>query len=201
MKNLFAILFILFSYSIYSQTVTESLINLREKYNPLFSKESSILTMDYIRTYTIGKKDTTYAFIVRVNKTDMELTNISVAASVLNSNVLVGASNSYELKNNVGQLSMDWEMFKEFYAGARNIHNFIIEKKTFSKEKLNTMASHKIGDIVLVAEYIPSAKLTSDIKFYIKFGQDTTYEMTKTEFENIMRVVGTIKKDWEGIKN
>jgi len=201
MKNLFVFLLILLFHSTYSQTVTESLVNLREKYNPLFSKESSILTMDYIRTYTIGENDTTYAFIVKVNKTDMELTNVSVAASVLNSNILVGTSNSYELKNNEGQLIMDWEMFTKFHAGAKNIHKFIIDKKMFNKEKLNTMVSSKVGNIVLVAEYIPTARINSKLKFYLKFGQDTTYEMTKLEYENIMRVVSTIKVNWESLKN
>jgi hypothetical protein len=201
MKNLLAILFVLLSYSIYSQTVTESIIDLREKYKPLFSKESSILTMDYIRTYTIGKKDTMYAFIVKVNKTDMELTNISVATSVLKSNMFVGISTSYELKNNEEQSIMDREKFKEFFAGAKKIHTFILDKKLYTKKKLNTMVSFKIDNIVLVAEYIPAAKLSIDIKFYIKFGQDTIYEMTKTEYENIMRVVSSINTKWKGIEN
>jgi hypothetical protein len=195
MKKVILIPLLIMSYFVYGQvTVTESLHNLREKYNPLFSNESSILTMDFVKIYTLDKPDTTYTFLLKVNKTTVDAASVSIGISSLGS----GLGVSYDVNKNEGEIVMNYEEFKEFYSCISKSYVFVNNIK-YKKDKVNTIATCNIGAITAIAEYNPKAPNGNEIKFYFKVGNEATYQMSKLELEKITKTLKSIVEKWDSV--
>lgn len=203
MKNIFTVLLLLFSFSVFGQlTITESLFSLRKKYNPLFKSETSVLTMDFTKSYTVGNTDTSYFFIVKVNKTDIEIESLSVGTAILGSDLGAGSSIDLSITESEGQINMNRTEFKQFYDCASAAYTFVSGKRVFAQDKVNTTAKCNIGDITIIGEYYPR-KVTDygDLRFYFQIGEAATYNMKQSEFEEIMGALLGIEKRWQELNN
>jgi len=198
-KYLLILLPLLFSFYGNAQTVTESLINLREKFNPFLGTESSVLSIDYVREYALKQTDTIYYMIIKVNKTTLESQGISIGTSIFGSNTLLGnavsANASYQYDKKEGEMIFDNLGFNEFYECAQNIYRFISERQAFGQEKLNTVSYCEVGNITLGAELVLAANNES-LKYYFRVGDNAVFQMNKVDFEKIMALLRRIKDDW-----
>ena len=182
-----------------SQNVTESLLNLRKSYSPLFSKSSSILSIDFVKKYSLHKVDTSFQLILTVKNTQLEASGFSVGTSIFSSNSIIGGSSStsksYEYQRNDGEMIFNYERFIDFYKCTASVYKFISERKMYSNSKINTVTICEFDPISIGAEYDPG-KL-ADLKFYFKIGDKSVFQLSKIEFEEIMKLFSDIKKEWE----
>ncbi|HMQ85478.1 MAG TPA: hypothetical protein PKA00_21385 [Saprospiraceae bacterium] len=194
-------LFSTFGSICFGQIVSESMVNLRKKYNPLFSKESSVLAIDFVREYEINKPDTLYYMIIKVNKVILEQETVSIGTSIFGSGWLngssFGASASFKINESEGEMVFSLENLEEFFECANSIYKFIVGKNS-KGEKMNTISYCEVGDIILGAELITYQSGITGMNFYFKIGNDVVYKMRKDEFEEIMGTVNQIRKSWQG---
>jgi len=194
MKTFYPVIFLLLFFSSFShgQTISESLINLRKKYNPLFDSKTSVLTIDYVREFQINKQDTSFYMVIKVNNANVEQESFSIGTSIFGS---IAGGGTYKVDRKEGETKFNKEDLLEFYDCANNIYKFI-SSHNFTKEGFNTVASCEIQNIRIGAELVYNSG-GKEIKYYFKLGDEAVFQMEKVEFEDIMRIIGQIKKDWE----
>ncbi len=202
-RNLILILsfLLIFSTTVHSQTVTESVYSLKEKYNPFFSSEASYLKIDYLKKYRLdSKKDVTHYLLVKVTNQNLVKTGqLSVGTSVFSSNYLSYVNSNatqYEVDVDQQEMLLDKERFYEFYDCAQNLYQFISDRQKFDKSPNNTVAFCKEGNLAIGAEFDPESKTNDPLKFYFQVGK-ATFNMNREDFEDVIRLVRNMKKDWD----
>lgn len=194
MKNtitLFILLAVTIS-SVASQTISESLINLTESYKPIFATESAIVSMNFVKFYDIDQPDTTYRFIIEVTNKSIEVENLGYGMLLLNTPTLL-----YELSKNQDHCNMNYDEFIEFYDCLSKVYHFISQKAAYKTDKKNLVATCGSSNVFFGGEYKPGSFNENKVAtFYLKVGENTTYEMKKHQFESITRTLTEIKAFW-----
>lgn len=200
-SSLFSV-FLLFCLNASGQIISESILNSKEKFDPLFGKESSILSIDYVRNYEIGKSDTLYFLDIFINNKLTEAQSVSLGSSIFGSGLLTGSSfginTTYSTDEQEGNIKLNREDYLEFYTCVQTLYTFISKRQKFSDKKLNTVATCSIKNLSIGAEYDPAKPVDSEsgLKFYFKLGDETIYRMTKSQFENTMGLFRKVKSLW-----
>lgn len=180
-----------------SQTISESLINLKESYSPILSSESAIISMNFVKFYDVGQPDTTYRLII-------EVTNKTIEQDIFTWGWILGRftySNTYVIASKDGSSAMDYDEFIQFYDCLRKVYNFISEKAAFKVDKKNLVATCGVSNLYFGGEYNPSRFNDEKVaSFYLNVGEDTTYEMKKKQFETLTRTLAEIKMLWDSKK-
>ena len=194
MKTLnITVILLLASTFCFGQTISESLVNLRKKYNPLFSGESAVITVDYVKQYQMNSTDTTYSVIIKVNNESVEQQSFSIGTSIFGS---ITSGGTYKVDKQAGEVVFNKENLMDFYECANNIYKFISSRSNNDKA-INTVTYCEIENITIAAELVYYASGSQEVKYYFRVGDSVVFQMDKNEFEQIMRTFVQIKKDWE----
>lgn len=180
-----------------AQTVTESLINLRKQYAPLFSGERSVLSIDYLRITETEQEEVVYLCLIQVNNIGLEQQSITLGASIFGSGIFSGSGlntgSSYLIQRKEGGIFMDKATFLEFFACLNKTYMYVRNKEAFGKDKINTLATCEVENISIGGEYTPAA--LSPLSFYFKV-DEATFSMSQTEIEEIVKTLRAIRDDW-----
>jgi len=179
------------------QDISESIINFKEKYNPLFSSESAIISIDYIKTYSIDASDTSYYFILDIKNKDLEVESISLGSTMFNLNwISTTARSNYSINKTQSKSILEKEKFVEFYDCMSKVHSYISKSERFKTIENSVVATCGVENISIGGEYNPKKTLGSKVIFYFKVGDEATYQMSMKQFQSIVKVFRDIKNDW-----
>lgn len=182
----------------YGQYICESIISYKDTFNPIFSAESAILSMDYLKNYTISKTDTSYLFILDIKEQNVELEQMSLGAILFNYDRLgMKSEKVYAIKSNADQTILNKDEFMEFYNCINEVYSYIAQQQTYGKSKNNIVARSNVENIIVGGEYRPSKIFGKKVQFYFKVGDKATYEMNIVQFESIVKVLREIKNYWK----
>lgn len=185
-----------------AQTVFESMITLSKTYRPLFGKESSVLTIDLVKQYTLGAGDTIIYLTVKVDQRVSEATGYSIGASIFGGGGYLGAAGSgsktYAYQKENGLISMGYEQFNEFYGAVNKTFTYISTLNQSKSNKQNSICTYQFMDIVFGGEFNPN-QLVPAVTYYVKVGE-AIFTMDEPNFIEIARTIRTMKLQWDKYK-
>ncbi|MFK7936031.1 MAG: hypothetical protein AB8G22_21130 [Saprospiraceae bacterium] len=204
-KFKFTLLILLFiTSSLNAQVVVESIISLKEKYNPLFGSESSILVVDFFQQYVLTSTDTSYHTLIKIDSEKLETSGMSIGTSIFGLRSILGSSinvsRTIDIERNVEELLLDLNGFEELYNCAKSIYTFISEQQSYSDTGRNIVSYCSYKSVTMGAEYYPKS-VNNPTRFYFRMGENVTFEMDKEEFEEIMKTFRQISTYWRSRGN
>ncbi len=192
------------SVSSQAQTAHESVISLNEKYKPLFGKELSTLSINFVRSFSLDgqAKDTVYYLSIKVNQRTASVEGYTLGASIFGTQGLMGGSGSgsksYSYNRDEGSITMDYEEFKSLYEAINKVYQYLSTLKSVKKPDNNSLANYTVRDITLAGEY--RAGYDSKEIYYFKLG-DASFTMQELEFIDIVKVIRSIKDEWDQVED
>ncbi|MFT4534650.1 MAG: hypothetical protein ACI9P5_002011 [Saprospiraceae bacterium] len=180
----------------YSQEVSESILSYKGSFSPLFSKESSVLYVDFLKRYSIDSNDTSYVFVIDLQKDQLEETGVSLGATVFGSNLAFGSSKSYKLNKIRDNSVLGKEEFLEFYSCIKKVHSFISKQRKYGESSGDMVATCGTDNLLMGGEFVKSGN-GGKTNYYFKVGENATYSMKRSQFIEIVKVLSKIKSDWE----
>jgi hypothetical protein len=198
MKFVLAIIISLMTlFPLKGQDISESIINFKEKFYTLFSGESAILSIEYIKTYSINGTDTTNYFILDIKNQNLELANISLVSTIFDLNwALASSRDKYSINKSQNKSILEKEKFLEFYECINKVYSFIAKTEKFKESENSIVATCSVENISIGGEYDPNKFARSRVIFYFKVGEDVTFQMRKDQIESILKVLRDIKNNW-----
>lgn len=181
----------------YGQNISESIVSQKETFNPLFSAESAVLSMEYLKNYTVSETDTSYYFIFDIKEKNVEVDNISLGSIIFNNTGFGGSSAKiYTFKKDGGQTVLNKGEFMEFYKCINEVYLFIAQEQIYGENENNIVATNSVKNILVGGEYRPKS-FRNKVQYYFKIGDQATYEMNKDQFEKIVKFIREIKNNWK----
>ena len=188
-------LFLFISTVVFTQNISELVDGYKKKFNPLFSAESAIITMELFKNYTIDKTDTSFIFVINIENSDVELESISIGSTFFGSSLLGGAQGNYSIAKKKNQIVMDKKTFSDFCAKINKVFVFMTTMQNIKKSKNEILATERVENIVLGGEYKPKA-LNNKVNFYFKIDDTVTYNMLPEDFIEILKLTRDMEKYW-----
>lgn len=176
-----------------AQQVTESVANLHRRYTPLFGTTASTITIDFLKNYELGSRDTSYLLAMSVNNTSTELQGYSVGASVFGLYSGVSVANQYALKKTDGRVSLDRENFLLLYDCVSKVFKFAAGRARNGEAGNNMLCTCGVDGITFGGEQAGGSRPAT---FYFRVGENSMFSMTQAEFTEIMSVMNTAKRQW-----
>lgn len=193
MKTGFLLLLVATSLSLNGQVVSESLNSMKKKYSPLFSKKSSVLAMDFLRTYDLSKPDTAHSLLITVDSRELEQESVTVGAFVVSTLAGGTASSTYNINKEAGGVSLSQTQLDSLYDCSNKAYTFVANRSA-RKSKHNAVASCGVDEIVLAGEYNPGATLVSGVKKYYFRIKEAVFEMKEGDFLQVTRFLKQSKE-------
>ena len=182
----------------YGQNVSESIVSQKETFNPLFSDYEAVLSMEYIKNYTVSEADTSYYFILDIKEKNVEVDNVSLGSIIFNSSgIEVSSTKIYTLEKDGGQSVLNKGEFMEFYKCINDVYLFIAQEQIYGVNENNIVATSSIKNISVGGEYQPKSSSLNKVHYYFRIGDQATYEMNKVQFEKIVKFIREIKNNWK----
>lgn len=200
MKNLnLALLLLLVSNVLLAQQINESIINFKEIYDPVLSSEKAVISMDFVKLYTVDLQDTSYLFTIKVANETIQKESVSLGSAIFSGGSWgVGRNANYSVNSTENQTTLNKEDFASFYECINKTFTFITQKETFSKSKNNFVATCGSGSLLVGGEYNPENKAQKST-FYFQLGQNT-YSMSKNQFQKIVSTLRNIFSTWKSVE-
>lgn len=193
MKKLYFILLLtLLSASTYSQTVTESIISIKEGY------QTGNLFIEYTRTFNMGSADTTFNVLVKLTNKETQIESVSLGSSLFGGGGLGmfgGGGLGISMKSvvNIDHIVLNSTQFFQFYEGINKVFTFLLDKQRFKDNGLNTVAVCSVESLVVGGEYNPKA--LEKLVFYFKIGDKSFYKATFDEYRKTVLQIAQINAD------
>ena len=182
----------------YGQNVSESIFSQKETFNPLFSDYEAVLSMEYIKNYTVSEADTSYYFILDIKEKNIEVDNVSLGSIIFNgSGFGVSSAKIYTLEKDGCQSVLNKGEFMEFYKCINDVYLFIAQEQIYGVNENNIVATSSIKNISVGGEYWPKSSSWNKVQYYFRIGDQATYEMNKVQFEKIVKFIREIKNNWK----
>ncbi|MBK8700465.1 MAG: hypothetical protein IPN29_13410 [Saprospiraceae bacterium] len=189
MKNLLILIF--FPLCVNAQIqVKESIVSFQKKYNPLFSKESGLVTMDFYKEYTFGLIDTSFKFKISIMNRQIEESGGSTGVALgTGGNFAFGLSNSYTINKENRSLELNKEEFMDFYSSINKI--FVISGVPQNKGKM--MFTYEESGLIFGAQFDDSK--TEQNSYYLAI-EGAIYPLPKLDFIEIVTKIRAINAFW-----
>jgi hypothetical protein len=176
-----------------AQQVMESVSSLTKQYRPLFGTKASTISVDFLKNYQVGSKDTSYLLVMSVGNQSSEAVGYSVGATVFDMFSAVSVSNQYAIKKTAGKVSMDRVAFLEVYDCINKVFKFTATRANYVNNGKNALCTCGIDGVMFGGEHDGGSAAPS---FYFRVGDDATFSMNQAEFSEIMRVMNDAKRQW-----
>lgn len=189
----YILLLVVFTLSVTAvgQTVYESVLTTSKTYNPLFSKESAVISFDLLKTYEIGVDDSVYSFIVSISNVSVEEEGYSSSVGIAFSGggtALGGGSNvQYSLNKSDETYFMNLDTLGLFISNANRL--FVLSRELNQNPNLAVIELGKLRMAVQVNTGFRKAYLFSLGNAVFKFNED--------EFKEMLMVAQNAKRIWE----
>lgn len=176
-----------------AQHVTESVNNLQRRYSPLFGSTASTITLDFLKHYDLGGKDTSYLFVVSVSNRTAELQGYSVGASVFDLFSGVSMAGNYDIKKANGKATMGKDDFMALFECVNKVFKFAVTRAMRDGERHGALCTCGVGDVMFGGEQGGEGSAPS---FYFKVGDDATFSMSQAEFTEIVGIMKGARNVW-----
>ncbi|UZS00251.1 hypothetical protein [Chondrinema litorale] len=195
-KIILTALISLFSLISYSQHISETLINLKREYNPLFKNEAAALAFTFLKNYDVNGSDTSYVFTIEVFNRKTVLENFAVGAGFLSNYFGSSVAGNYSFNDDYGIVLMDKAKFDDFVNGINKVYVFANSAKTFMKASNNMVATYKIDQLTVGSEYRPDKLAENKLVFYLQIGKENSFQFSQVEFEELFKTIKEVNKIW-----
>lgn len=199
--QIFVILLILLPFYGLSQKISHSLVELERTYDPLFSKSSSIIRLDFVQTYTLGMQDTSYSLSVAVSEKTVEIENLSLGtayfSSTYSSGSGIGVGADYSIDKKQGVEELNYEEFMKIYDCIGSVYTFITTMEIKKDNPYSTIATCTSKKLTIGVEFVPRREYQAkpSYNFYFQVG-DATFSLKRDQFEELAKTIRTIKHSW-----
>lgn len=191
MKKLHILALLCLPFLCISQNITENLMSLNKTYKVWLGKEQSTLSINFVKNYTIGAKDTTYNLIIDIAKLKVIEEGYSLGASFYSDGGFgSGWQDNYKYDRAKSKCVLNASDFQELYSGMRKVYSFTSKQKMENKYA-NTVASFQIKNISFSGEYNSGVS-----NFFFQVGEKSTFKMTQEQFKEIVKHIRSVKSIW-----
>lgn len=180
----------------HGQQVTESVSNLTKQYRPLFGTKASSISIDFLKNYQVGSKDTSYLLVMSVGNQSSEAVGYSVGATVFDMFSAVSVSGHYAINRTAGKVSLGRESFLELFDCINKVFRFTATRANFGSSDRSALCTCGIEGVMFGGEHDGAGTAAS---FYFKVGEEAVFSMTQAEFSELMRVMNDAKRVWQAV--
>lgn len=178
------------------QQVTESVSTLTKNYRPLFGTKASTISIDFLKNYNVGSKDTSYLLVMSVGNQSTEAVGYSVGATVFGMYSAASVSGHYAINRTAGKVSLDKVAFMEVYDCISKVFKFTATRANFGGSDRSALCTCGIDGVMFGGEHDGGASAPS---FYFKVGEDASFSMSQAEFSELMRVMNDARRVWQPV--
>lgn len=192
------IAFISFPLNLSSQVINESVVHYQQDHKSIFKEDKDLITMEFVKSFEMGKADTSYYFILDIYNKERKLEGVSLGYTLFNiSDFSTSNHKNYSVDENSNNYILEKDKFLELYSCTNELFKYIGSNGQFETIKNDIVATCNIGGIQVGGEHKIGSKDVNALQFYLKVGLNTVYTMDKIEFIHFLKTLREIDSKWK----